>query len=66
MRPIRIYNKEVWEWSCGGAGRAHSKAQSRINYDNPRARAVNVGPLADNLNSVNATRPIWWRWPTCR
>lgn len=52
---------ELW-----GTGRAHSKAQSRINYDNPRARAVNMGPLADNLNSVNATRPIWWRWPTCR
>lgn len=44
-----------------GAGRAHSKAQSRINYDNPRARAraqSTSGPLADNLNSVNATRPI--------
>lgn len=42
-----------------GVARAHSKAQSRINYDNPRARARGQrGTLADNLNSVNVTRPI--------
>lgn len=52
MRPIWIYNKEP----LGNSGAlAHSKAQGRINYDNPRCAQR---PGTDNLNSVNVTRPI--------